>query len=72
MKTPLIYMKPGQHITPHPGGRGLFYIISGNGVMTVDGNEHEILAGNMIFIELGEKRGILATDQLIAFALHLT
>lgn len=71
MKVPLICMEPGQQIPPHPGGRGVFYIISGKGVMTVDGNEHEISPGDMIFIEPGESRGIRATDQLVAFAVHV-
>jgi len=71
MKVPLICMEPGQQIPTHPGGRGVFYIISGTGVMTVDGPEHEISAGNLIFIEPGESRGIRATDQLIAFAVHV-
>jgi len=71
MKIPLICMEPGQQIPPHPGGRGVFYIISGKGIMTADGNEHEISAGNMIFIEDGESRGIRATEQMVAFAVHV-
>ena len=67
-KVPLICMEPGQEIKPHKSGRGVFYFISGAGVMTVDGKEYEVKAGKMAFIEKDETRGIRATERLIAFA----
>ena len=70
-RVPLICLKPGQGIEPHMSGPGIFYIIRGRGVMTVDGKEHEISAGNMLFIENEESRGIRATDELVAFAVRL-
>lgn len=71
-KTPLICMNPGQEIPPHPSGTGVFYFISGKGVMTIDGVAHEVGAGDMVFVEKGESRGILALDPLTAFAVHIT
>ena len=71
-KIPLICMNPGQEIPPHPSGTGAFYIVSGKGVMTVEGKEIEVTAGEMILIEEGESRGIKATEQLTAFAVHIT
>ena len=53
-KVPLICMEPGQEIPPHPSGTGVFYIVSGSAVMTIEGKEIEVQAGNMIFIEEGE------------------
>ena len=70
-KIPLICMKPGQEIPPHSGGTGVFYIVSGKGVMTVEGQDVEIQAGNMILIDEGESRGIRATEMLMAFAVHI-
>ena len=70
-KIPLICMKPGQEIQPHSGGTGVFYIVSGKGVMTVEGQEVEVQAGNMIVIDKGESRGIRATETMMAFAVHI-
>ena len=70
-KIPMICMKPGQEIQPHSGGTGVFYIVSGKAVMTVDGAEVKVQAGNMILIDEGESRGIRATEMLTAFAVHI-
>ena len=70
-KVPLICMEPGQEIAPHQSGTGIFYILSGKGVMTVDGKEMEVRAGNMVFIDKGESRGIRATERLTAFAVSI-
>ncbi len=72
-KVPLICMEPGQEIQPHASGLGIFYIVSGRGIMTVEGKEMEVKAGNMIFVEQGEVRGIKATtERLTAFAVNIT
>lgn len=71
-KVPLICMEPGQEIPPHPSGTGVFYIVSGKGIMTVEGKEIEVQAGNMILIEKGESRGIRATETMMAFAVHVS
>lgn len=70
-KTPLICMKPGQQIPPHPSGTGIFFIVSGKAVMTVEGQEVDVKAGDMIFIDSGESRGIRAVENLTAFAVHI-
>lgn len=71
-KVPLICMEPGQEIKPHQSGTGVFYIVRGSGIMTVEGKEIPVKAGNMIFIEKGESRGIRATEgRLVAFAVHM-
>lgn len=70
-KTPLICMKPGQFIPPHQSGAGVFYIVSGKAVMTGGAGEAEVSAGDMIFIEKGETRGIRAVEELLAFAVAL-
>ncbi len=70
-KTPLICMKEGQFIPPHASGTGVFYIVSGKGVMTVEGEEREVSAGSMIFVDKDQTRGIRATEELVAFAVHI-
>ena len=70
-KVPLICLEPGQEIKPHQSGTGVFYFISGRGVMTVEGKEMEVGPGNMAFVEKGESRGIRATERLTAFAVHI-
>lgn len=70
-KVPLICMEPGQMIPEHPSGKGVFYFISGKGVMTVGGKEHEVKAGSMVFVEKDETRGIKASERLVAFAVHM-
>jgi len=72
-KVPLICMEPGQEIKPHQSGTGVFYIVRGSGIITVEGKETPVKAGNMIFVEKGETRGIRATDEkLVAFAVHIS
>lgn len=70
-KVPLICLEPGQEIKPHQSGTGVFYFISGRGVMTVEGEEREVGPGNMVFVEKGESRGIRAKERLTAFAVHI-
>ena len=70
-KAPLICMKPGQFIPPHPSGAGVFYIVSGKAVMSVDGADVDVVPGDMIFIDKGEVRGIRAVEELLAFAVAL-
>jgi len=71
-KVPLICMEPGQEIKPHQSGTGVFYFVSGKGVMTVEGREFEVSPGKMVFVEKGESRGLRASDErLVAFAVHM-
>ena len=70
-KVPLICLKAGQSIPPHASGTGIFYILSGAGVMTVDDEKQAIKAGDMVIVDKGAKRGIEATEDLTAFAVHL-
>ena len=70
-KIPLICMNPGQEIPAHPSATGVFYIVKGSAVMTINGQEHTVKAGNMIFIEKGLTRGIRALETLTMFAVHI-
>ena len=70
-KVPLICLTAGQLIPPHASGTGIFYILSGAGVMTVGDETQNVAAGDMIVVEKGAKRGIEATEDLTAFAVHM-
>jgi quercetin dioxygenase-like cupin family protein len=70
-KVPLICLKAGQSIPPHASGTGVFYILSGAGIMTVDDEKQVVKAGDMVIVDKGAKRGIEATEDLTAFAVHL-
>ncbi len=70
-KVPLICLDEGQEIPPHASGNGVFYFLSGRGVMTVGGEEAEVKAGNMVFVDKGVERGIRATERLTAFAVGM-
>ncbi len=70
-KVPLICMNPEQEIPPHPSGTGIFYIVKGKAIMTIEGKSSEVEEGDMIFVDKGETRGIRAVETLIAFAVHI-
>lgn len=70
-KVPLICLKAGQLIPPHASGTGVFYILSGAGVMTVGEEKNNVKAGDMVIVEKGSERGIEATEDLTAFAVHM-
>ena len=70
-KVPLICLLAGQAIPPHQSGLGVFYFMTGKGIMTVEGKEVEVKPGTMVIAEKGETRGIRATEKLTAFAVHM-
>ena len=70
-KVPLICLKTGQSIPPHASGTGIFYILSGAGIMTVGSEKNKVTAGDMVIVDKGAERGIEATEDLTAFAVHL-
>jgi len=51
------YLDPGQEIEEHqhPDAEEIFFILSGQGVMLVDGQPVPLTAGNLLLIEPGER-----------------
>jgi len=72
LKIPFICMEDGQEIPPHPGGTGIFYVIEGSALFTVDGKESPVEAGSIIVVPEGAKRGVEAKGRLVAIAFHLS
>lgn len=72
LKIPFICMEDGQMIPPHPGGTGIFYVIEGVALFTVDGEKREVEAGSVIVVPEGAKRGVEAKGRLVAIAFHMS
>ena len=72
LKVPLICLEAEQEIPPHPSGTGIFCILEGKGVMTVDDKEISVSAGEVVMVSEGSKRGIKAMDNIVAIAFHVS
>ena len=64
LKVVLASFLPGQSIPPHPESRGIFYILEGNGWMTVAGERLAIEAGAIVIVRDGVTRGFEAETQM--------
>lgn len=70
LKAPLICMEPGQEIPPHPSGTGIFYVLEGKGVLTLDDEKLDLSTGTLIVAPEGSTRGIKCEEKLVAVAIH--
>lgn len=71
-KVPMICLESGQEIPAHPSGTGVFYVLEGKGIMTLDGEEIELSKGKVVFAPEGSERGIKCTERLVAIAIHIS
>jgi quercetin dioxygenase-like cupin family protein len=71
-KIPMICLEPGQEIPAHPSGTGIFYVLEGKGVMSLDGEEIRLLKGKAVVVPEGSERGIRAEERLVAVAVHIS
>lgn len=71
LKVPFICMENGQMIPAHPGGTGIFYVIEGRAVFTIDGERREAEAGSVVVVPKGAMRGLEAKGRLVAIAFHM-
>ncbi len=71
-KIPMICLEPGQEIPAHPSGTGIFYVLEGKGVMSLDGEEIRLLKGKVVVVPEGSERGIRAEERLVAVAVHIS
>jgi len=61
----LICMETGQEIPPHPEGYDVvFYVLDGEGVITIGGEQIKVDQGSMIFSPKEENRGIKSQKRL--------
>ncbi len=71
-KVPMICLEPGQEIPAHPSGTGVFYVLEGKGIMSLDGEEIELSKGKVVFAPEGSERGIKCIERLVAIAIHIS
>ncbi len=71
-KIPMICLEPGQEIPAHPSGTGVFYVLEGKGIMSLDGKEVSLSKGKVIVVPEGSERGIRADERLVAIAVHIS
>ncbi|MBN1533162.1 MAG: cupin domain-containing protein [Spirochaetes bacterium] len=62
----LVEMQPGglQHRHSHEPEQ-MYYILQGSGIMTVDGSEEEVAAGDCVFIPSGSTHGLVNTGAVL-------
>jgi quercetin dioxygenase-like cupin family protein len=60
----LIGFEPGQSIPEHPGPAGAFYVVEGQGWMTIEGERQAVRAGMVAVAPQGAQRGIEARTRL--------
>jgi quercetin dioxygenase-like cupin family protein len=68
----MICLEPGQEIPAHPSGTGVFYVLEGKGIMSLDGEEIELSKGKVVFAPEGSERGIKCIERLVAIAIHIS
>ena len=59
-------LAPGQRVTPHRHDQlfEIFYLISGDGVLSVEGNDTPIHAGSCFVIEPGEEHALMNSGEM--------
>jgi quercetin dioxygenase-like cupin family protein len=65
LKVVLVALSPGQALPPHPGPAASFHIVSGDGVVVVDGVEHAVSAGATVIAPPGAHRSVRSITPLV-------
>lgn len=60
----LIGFEPGQSVPDHPGPAGAFYVIDGQGWISVEGERQEVNSGMLVIAPHGARRSIQAETRL--------
>ncbi|MEI2691949.1 MAG: cupin domain-containing protein [Anaerolineae bacterium] len=61
-------LEPGQQIPSHPEAMAVYHFLSGEGVMTVEGQTFAVTAGATVIAPPGSVRGMRAGSRLIFLA----
>lgn len=61
-------LQPGQRIPEHPEALAVYYIVSGKGQMTVDGEAITVGPGTTVITPAGSARGLVAESELYFLA----
>ena len=60
----IIGFEPGQSVPEHPGPAATFYVVDGQGWISIDGERQEIRPGMVAIAPQGVQRGIEAQTRL--------
>lgn len=60
----LIGFEPEQSIPGHPGPAGAFYVIDGQGWISINGERREVKPGHLVIASQDVRRGIEARTRL--------
>ena len=64
-------LKAGQSIPVHPEAAAVYIILEGEGVMTVDDQEHSVQSGSVITVDDNSRRGLEAYLELAFLTVRL-
>lgn len=64
-------LEPGGRVPPHPGPRGVYHILEGEGAIQVDDERHPVTAGATVIAPAGSVRGIEAVTRLAFLAVRI-
>jgi len=72
MKVVVAGLQAGQVIPPHPETQGVYYILEGQGWMTVGEQRFAVAAGSTIIVPKGTARGLEAEGPLSFLAVRVS
>ena len=61
-------LEPGQQIPSHPEALAVYHFLTGEGVMTVNGEAFAVSAGATVITPPGSARGLVAGSRLVFLA----
>lgn len=68
LKVLVVGLEQGQQIPAHPETLALYHFLSGDGVMSVDGEDFDVTAGATVIAPANAARGIRARSRLVFLA----
>lgn len=72
LKIPLITLDSGNEIKPHSDSTGLYYVLEGEGTITVGMKHYAVRGGSLIHVPSGIIRSIRCQDAMKIMAIHLS
>ncbi len=68
LKVLVVGLECGQQIPAHPEALAVYYVVEGDGVMTVDDQAYALAAGAIVVAPPGAARGVCAGNRLVFLA----
>lgn len=64
----IVGLNPGQKIPPHGGARAIYYVVQGEGWLTLNDERREVRPGMVMVAQPGDQRGMEARTPMIVLA----